>query len=195
MACGPAGDVVDTPSTGGYLDPGAVAEAYAALSVDEKRKLLAVEARLRRGTSLGPGELFWEALTRALLGQRRCPQDVVFTAFLIETMRSVASHDRERLKRTASLDEVSEADVARGVSSGESPHTPEEEMMAAETVRAIHAHFDGDEEARLLLLGWGADLRGKDLRELVGVDQAGLDYIIKRVRRTMGRLYPQGWQP
>jgi hypothetical protein len=194
MACGPEGDIIGTPSTSSHLDPEAVAEAYAALSVDEKRKLLAIETRMRGGTSFGPGEIFREALTRALLGKRRCPSDVVFTAFLIETMRSIASHDRKRPRRTASLDETSEADVVRSVSSGGSPRTPEEEMMAAEIVRAIHAHFDGDEEARLLLLGWGADLRGKDLREFVGVDQAGLDYLIKRVRRTMGRLYPQGWQ-
>src|SRR3954465_13052808 len=103
MARGPEGDIIDTPSISSHLDPEAVAEAYAALSVDAKRKLLTVETRMRGGTSFGPGEIFREALTRALLGQRRCPRDIVFTAFLIETMRSIASHDRERLRRTASL--------------------------------------------------------------------------------------------
>jgi hypothetical protein len=60
--------------------------------------------------------------------------------------------------------------------------------------RLIHAHFDGDEKAGMLLLGWGADLKGKDLREFVGEDQPGLDYLIKRVRRSMNRLYPNGFR-
>jgi len=193
MACGTEGDELDAPSKDEHLEPEAISEAYAVLSKDEKLKLLAIDGRLRGGTSYGRGELLREALTRALLGRRRCPVTVPFMAFMIETMRSVASHDRDRLKRESSFDGLDEAEIERGVLTGAKPATPEEQAMNSQKVEAIHAHFDGDEQAGLLLLGWAADMRGKDLREFIGVDQAELDYLIKRVRRAVVRLYPEGF--
>ena len=63
-----------------------------------------------------------------------------------------------------------------------------------DTVNAIHDCFDGDEEAQMVVLGWSEGYRGAELREFVGVDQAGLDYAIKRIRRTMTKRYPDGWK-
>ncbi|MFY9294889.1 MAG: hypothetical protein WAP03_30030 [Methylorubrum rhodinum] len=193
MAAGPDVEAVEAPPDDDYHEPEAINGAYAALSADAKLKLLSVETWMRGGTSFEQGELFREALTRAQKGKRNWRKGFVFEAFIIGTMRSVASHDRTRLKRAVSFDDVDEAEIEKGVSSGGSPRTPEEEVMSAQTVQAIHAHFEGDEQACSLLLGWGADFRGKDLRDFVGVDQAGLDYLIKRVRRTMARLYPKGF--
>lgn len=177
-----------------HLDPAETLAAFQALSADEKLKLGAIEARLRGGTAYEATELLRESLTRALLGRRRCPRDVPFMAFIITTMRSVASHDRERRARNETFADGGETATAPSATAGARPATPEETMMSDEIVRAIHAHFDGDEKAGLLLLGWGADLRGKDLREFVGEDQSGLDYLIKRVRRTMIGLYPNGFR-
>jgi hypothetical protein len=37
------------------------------------------------------------------------------------------------------------------------------------------------------------ELEGKELRELLGVDQAGLDYAKKRIFRALRKLFPRGW--
>ena len=195
MADGPEGAPEDEAlSAVVHLDPDETLAAFQALSADEKLKLAAVEARLTSGTAYEPTELLRESLTRALLGRRRCPRDVPFMAFMIETMRSVAFHDRQRRARNETFENDGENAPAPSAMSGARPPTPEETMMSDETVRTIQAHFEGDEKAGMLLLGWGAELRGRDLREFVGEDQPGLDYLIKRVRRTMIGLYPNGFQ-
>ena len=68
------------------------------------------------------------------------------------------------------------------------------EQEAGDTVSVIHGSFAGDEQAQMLVLGWSEGYRGKELRELLGVDQAALDYVIKRVRRAMMKRYPHGWK-
>ena len=40
----------------------------------------------------------------------------------------------------------------------------------------------------MLVRRWSEGCRGKELRELVGVDQAALDYEVKRVRRDVEAL-------
>ena len=72
---------------------------------------------------------------------------------------------------------------------------PEQLLLSQEAVAVIQRHFDGDERAQMVLLGWTGDLRGQDLREFVGVDQAELDYVIKRIRRLMKKNYPAGCIP
>ena len=188
-----SGEDASTTAEGGFHDPDSIVDAYGALGGDEKRKLLNVEGLLRGGTSFGDGELFREALTRAILGERRWPEYVALIAFLIMTMRSIASHERARLGKLVSIDDLMEGEIEKGVSSGGSPPTPEEQVMSAETVSTIHSHFEDDEQALLLLMGWGDGLRGKELREFVGMDQDDLDYLSKRVRRTLRRAYPNGW--
>ena len=31
------------------------------------------------------------------------------------------------------------------------------------------------------------------MRDAVGIDQAGFDYIMKRIRKVMRKRYPKGW--
>ena len=44
----------------------------------------------------------------------------------------------------------------------------------------LDLHDKGDERIQLVLLGWDEGMRGKQLREFVGVTPTELDYIIKR---------------
>ena len=66
------------------------------------------------------------------------------------------------------------------------PQTPSRSSSSRsreDTVGAIHGCFEGDEQAQMVVLGWSEGYRGKELRDFVGVDQAALDYAIKRIRR------------
>lgn len=193
------------PSTDDPLSVGEFSAALDDLSEDDKIKLAAIEKRFLGGTDFQWGELFHEAVCRALLGERHCPKRVPVMAFLIETMRSIAGHSRARAQKFVSLD--TESDVLEGTRgklldtlTAEGQLNPEECLIAQDEAESddilsiMQAHFDGDEECQLLLLGWAEGLRGKELRDFLKVDQARLDYLGKKVRRTLDKHYPNGWQ-
>ena len=69
------------------------------LSPENRLKLYEIERIALRGTDLSPGDLLHEALCAAIMGDRKCPRDVPFMAFIVQTMRSIASHHREKRRR------------------------------------------------------------------------------------------------
>jgi hypothetical protein len=194
-----------------YLSAAEVMAAYNALSDDDKIRLIAIERRYLGGTShqcVGENNqsksLFNEALYRTLIGERHCPRNLSLVAFLAKTMQSISFHDREGQKRLVSLDaegdHAEEGYKAPDEIVSEDQLDPEECLLEKEKrlkeysiVSAIRAHFKDDEECQLLFLGWEEGIRGKELRDLVGFDQKGLDYLIKRIRRDNNKLYPKGW--
>lgn len=182
-----------------YLSGAEIGAAFDGLLPDDKLKLSAIEAIKRRGTGLGAGELVHEAVCRALMGSRNCPRGIPFMAFLVETMRSIAYHERKKYRRSAPLTAVPHSGGAAEGSQADPPATdpsPEDLLIENEdaaAVQAIHDHFEDDPDAQLLLMGWADKLRGKALREATSLDQAALDYAAKRIRIRMRKLYPHGW--
>jgi hypothetical protein len=180
-----------------HLDSEEMVAALNALSASDKLKLRAIEKVYLSGTGFSPKELLHEAMCRGIFNARKCPRDVPVMAFVVQTMRSIANHDREERHRETTDGSPHEmADEVMPVMFSSSPATPEEIILDREStdmVGGILSCFDGDEEAQMVILGWSGDRRGKELREFVGVDQAALDYAIKRIRRTMMKRYPNGW--
>lgn len=181
---------IQDPPEREYLRAEEIGPAFDGLSRDDKQKLHAIEAIRRRGTGFGKGELLRESLCRALDGERKCPRDVPLMAFLAMTMKSIASHAREQDKRVVAVADPPEP----GASDPPLASSPEDDVIAASVLRNIEAHLENDDEARLVLMGWGEGLRGKALREAIGLDQAGLDYAAKRIRAIARKLYPDGWK-
>jgi DNA-directed RNA polymerase specialized sigma24 family protein len=184
---------VNPVSEGDFLGAEDLTAAFEALSPDDKLKLAAIETIKRGGTRFGRGELVHEAVCRALTGDRNCPRDVPFMAFLVETMRSISHHDREQRRRTKSL--VGEASTdGDAVSPAISP-SPEDDLMekqSAAAVQAMHQIFDDDPDAQIVLLGMQDELRGAALRDATGLEQGQVDYAIRRIRKKMRKIYPEG---
>jgi DNA-directed RNA polymerase specialized sigma24 family protein len=183
-----------------HLETDEVGAAFDGLSPDDKLKVGAIEADQLGGTGFCKGDLVHEAVCRALTGRRKCPRDVAFMAFLVETMKSIASHAREKHRRVViAADPPETANAAlSGAADPVSAPSPEDDLVArqeAAAVQKIYGHFEDDDEAALVLMGWADGLRGKALREATGLDQTGLDYAIKRIRSRMRKLYPNGWMP
>jgi DNA-directed RNA polymerase specialized sigma24 family protein len=187
----------ESATSDGFLDSEDISEAFDSLSPENRLKLYEIERIALRRTDLSPGDLLHEALSAAIMGDRTCPRDVPFMAFIIQTMRSIASHHREKRRREpADGGAAQEAQEARPVFSTVTSD-PEQMLIEREsedTVVAIHDCFEGDEQAQMVVLGWSEGYRGKELRDFVGVDQTALDYAIKRIRRTMTKRYPNGWK-
>jgi DNA-directed RNA polymerase specialized sigma24 family protein len=182
----------DAP-TRDHLRADEIGPAFDGLSRDDKLKLYAVEAHLLGGTGLGKGDLLREAVCRALDGERKCPRDIAFMAFLVMTMKSIAFHARIKRRRTVVAGDPSDPAHADPLDPPFTP-SPEDGAIAASVLRALYAHFENDEEATLVLMGWAEDLHGKELREATDLDQTRLDYAIKRIRTGARKLYPDGWK-
>jgi DNA-directed RNA polymerase specialized sigma24 family protein len=198
LAMSQTGQIGSEPVTSeGFLDSEDISEAFGSLSPENRLKLYAIERVALRGTDLSPGDLLHEALCAAIMGDRKCPRHVPFMAFIVQTMRSIASHHREERRREpADGGAAQEAREARPVFSA-TASDPEQMLIERESedmVGAIQDCFEGDEQAQMVVLGWSEGYRGKELRDFVGVDQAALDYAIKRIRRTMTKRYPNGWK-
>ena len=89
---------VGTP-TSGFLDSEEVVAALGSLTAQDKLKLHNIEKVYLRGTDLSPKDLLHEALCAVIMGDRKCPRAVSPMAFIVQTMRSIASHKRARHRR------------------------------------------------------------------------------------------------
>jgi hypothetical protein len=171
-----------------------VLEKLDSLSADDKRRLRLIERRRRGGTDFQENELYSEAVCQALVRERKCPKDEFFVAFLAQSMRSIASHRREALARTESLTEEGEVGAAERqvVSDGLDPEAALVERQSEDAIKIIYDALEGDEEAQLAVIAISGPNKGKALRDEIGVDQAGYDYIMKRIRRILAKKLPNG---
>lgn len=184
------------------LSPEEVSDAINALSPDDRLKLTVIERPLLGGTSLRRHDLLNEAVCRALLGTRKCPGDVAVMAFLIQTMRSIASHERERQKRIVQSADIENSSAPVTIGAGElaSAPSPEEQVIEMETAAAaitmeeIMGVLVGDHEAARVLEGMSLEKKGRELREFAGLDQYKLDYAKARIKKAFLGRYPEGWR-
>jgi hypothetical protein len=182
-----------------FLDPKEIDAALDALSREDRLRLHAAEAKYRRGTRFDPGKLFEEVCDRAKDGRRRCPKDVRFMAFLIMTMRSIASQDRTQHRKTLQLVPRHEESVAP--SDLPAYQTPEDRLieqqeadMMKRMVMRVYDRLSDKPEAQHVIQEWVDGLKGSEVRDAIGLTQAKYDYAMKCIRALMKRLYP-GWKP
>lgn len=173
-----------------------VLEKLDSMSADDKRRLRLIERRRRGGTDFGESELYSEAVCQAIVGERRCPKDESFIAFLAQSMRSIASHRREALARTESLTEKDEGGGAERqvASDGLDPEALLIEKQSENLIGTIYGALEGDEQAQLAVIAISGPNKGKALRDEIGVDQAGYDYIMRRIRKTLGKKFQGGFR-
>jgi DNA-directed RNA polymerase specialized sigma24 family protein len=181
-----------------------VVAAIAGLSALDLARLDRLELRHLGGTDLKEGDLLHEAICSALVGKKKCPRTTPFIAFVAWSMRNIAGRQRRRLRRqvpigggTARDDDEhddDEFDIPDGSADAEEQLLrAENDQRAAEIWAVLEPHYRDDEQMQLVMLGWEESMRGKELREFVGVTQDRLDYLAKKIRRIAARLYPKGW--
>jgi DNA-directed RNA polymerase specialized sigma24 family protein len=188
------------PPDGEDLTHDEVVAAVDGLSPLDRGRLDGIERRHLDGTDFKEGDLLHAAICSALLGNKKCPRATAFIAFLVQSMRNIAGRRRKELLRQVPIVRGAEAD-GDGIDIKDEGLDPEDELIraeeekrAAEIWAVLEPLYAPDEQIQLVLLGWEEGIRGKKLRELVGVTQAQLDYIIKRIRRLAAKHYPRGWR-
>jgi DNA-directed RNA polymerase specialized sigma24 family protein len=186
----------DVQAPGKHLSPEEVLEKLESLSADDKLRLRLLERRRLGGTDLKEGELYHETVCLVLLGDRRCPCGESIVAFVAQTMRSIASHRRTKLKRFEPMTGTDHDGVPVELQAASDDHNPERSLIEQEDtdiVSAIYECLEGDDEAQLVIMEIVAGKKGKELRDGLGIDQPTYDYAMRRIKKAVTRKYPKGW--
>jgi DNA-directed RNA polymerase specialized sigma24 family protein len=200
-------DVTEPPMTdlappdAEHLGYDEVLAAVDALSALDQARLDRLELRHLEGTDYAEGDLLHAAVCSAILGKKKCPRTTRFIAFLAQSMRNIAGRQRKKLRRQVPLSDGSAQDDGDEEFELEDDKPDAEQAViqvqndrrAAEVWTVLEPHYRVDEQIQLLLLGMEENMRGKELREFVGVTQDQLDYIVKRIRRISAKHFSKGW--
>ena len=189
------------PPDAEHLGYDEVVAAIDALTALDRVRLDWLELRHLGGTDFAEGDLLHDAVCSALLEGKKCPRKTPFIAFLTQSMRNIAGRRRKHLRRQVPIaggakkeDDADEFDIRDDApTSEEQVIRAENDERAAEVWATLEPHYRDDEQLQLVLLGWEESMRGKELREFVGVTQDRLDYLVKRIRRIAAKHYPKGW--
>lgn len=151
-----------------------------------------------RGLGLGVNaeDLLQEAITRTIEGRRRWKREISFVKHLIETMRSISSHERERFRKAKVKSPVRELEGDEsGLSSPLSWRAPDSEVIAAacQQKTAIFERFAEDPTAEQVLDGLQAEMTGPEIQEVLEISQREYETVMTRIRRSIDRK--GGWRP
>lgn len=142
-------------------------------------------ARLRAaGTTWSWEDLLHEAMARGLEGTRRWPKCVPLSAFLAQTMRSIAYDER----CTGEV-EVSETDLSAGdhatMLRTSGLVTPDRQLAAKQRLFQVEALFDGDEVALSVLVAMAESESPEFIRAELGLTPTQYATVLRRIRRKL----------
>lgn len=175
-----------------YLSADEVRTFVRALARDcaELRRLYAVGQTLSLRSRAGPTDghdLLHEAIKRALSGDRRCPREVPFAAFLVETMRSLASAEAQKQVRHLSpRSDVGAVPLPAQVVDADAA------LDDARKLRAVHALFEDAPIALKVVEGIAEGKSGEELRASVGLDRTTYQTVRTFIRRRLQSRFPRG---
>lgn len=152
-----------------------------------------IGGRYAKRCPMDADDLLNEAITGSLSGVRRCPRNVGLTAFLAQTMRSIAFNEKRKAKQ-AHLQEPVDNDAANDplLSLPDEGPTILEIVEAKSELEAIVALFDQDDDVKLLLMGLEDGCEPDEICGIFGWDRKTYSTIRKRLRRGVDKHFPEG---
>jgi DNA-directed RNA polymerase specialized sigma24 family protein len=157
------------------------------------------QATLRHGAALfcfmygfdSPDDLLQEALTRAVELRRKCPKGLPMVPFLWRAMSSIADAAAKATRRSRidvfAEPEDAEEDEEPGPAAVEL-RDPARLAAARDALRKVEDLFKDDVDVAVLIEELAKGLRGEELRQSLGVTDAELDTIRKRMHRKCREL-------
>lgn len=151
--------------------------------------------RYARRCPMDADDLLNEAITESLTGDRRCPRNVVLTAFLAQTMRSIAFNEKRKAKQ-APIQEPVDNDAANDplLSLPNEGPTILETVEAKSELEALFALFDQDGDVKMLLMGLQDGCEPDEICGITGWDRKTYSTVRKRLRRGVDKHFPEGRQ-
>lgn len=132
-----------------------------------------------------------EAVARILSGSRRWPLHVPLPVFIVEVMRSIASDSnphrnisvQQRTNRAA--DDPTEPVNSPLSNIAGTDSSPEDQVMAAETLEEIEALFKDDANALMVVMGKADGLSPMEIQEVSGMSTLEYESACRQVRRKL----------
>lgn len=153
---------------------------------------------MAHNTGFEPEDLFQEAVRRALEegGGRKCPRDVLPAVFVGNAMRSIASAERKKWKRTQPTGKVNDGELDPIDNTPDSSPSPEEIVIAnlecEQLIARIEAIFEGDPKAMAVFIGGTDGWSPAEIREMEPMSEKEYLAARKRVRRAFSSHFPEG---
>ncbi|MFM0258074.1 hypothetical protein [Paraburkholderia sediminicola] len=137
-------------------------------------------------------DLLQEALTRALAGKRRCPRSVPVMVFLINAMRShqdaiLRARGRDVLAQAITVDPDDEAHASL-LDQQQDKATPDEILLANQTVAAIDEMFSDHEMAQMVMMGQADGLTPHEIQTITGLGPVQYASVLRLIRRRLDKL-------
>jgi hypothetical protein len=177
-----------------YYDADDAIAAFDALSPKDRDNLARI-ARFVAGTSGFPSadDLINEAYVRIAEGRRRWPRAHDFLPFVAGVMKSLRSDsvfvtDERKVVRLDQGFAIVTSDDLQMVAANDDDGGLARKAIIEDSISKLEAHFAGDDEMLLLLMGIQEGLIGKDLEEAVGVDVKRLAALRTRLNRKVENL-------
>ncbi len=189
------GTMVKLDVNGGFLSENEVRDALEALSSADHLRLGLAAQRLCAGTGLTGADLLNEAVCRLLAGDRSCKRTLPIVVLLYGAMRSIAWSSRAGARADP---------IALGATGTDAlvdllqPGRTVETLLVDQAdykqrLAALERLFADDEEAFLVVMADADGTPATQVREQLGLTEAGFATVRKRIRRAINRAYPGGW--
>ena len=138
-------------------------------------------------------DLLHEAIVRMLEGKRPWPRDVPLIAFLLETMRSIASdHWRRQEAAVVVPESEAHANLERGVSAVaiavDKSTDPEASATAADALARIEEMFKGDDDALAVIDGMVSGNSPGEIQKENTMNETRYATTKRRIRRGLNRF-------
>ncbi|VVD78313.1 hypothetical protein PCO31110_00994 [Pandoraea communis] len=144
------------------------------------------------GLALEGKDLLQETLTRALAGKRRCPRSVPVMVFLVNAMRShqdaiLKARGRDVLAQAVIVDADDEAQAQLLVHQHDKA-TPDEILLANQTLVAIDKMFGDHKMAQVVLSGQADGLTPHEIQSMTGLGPVQYASVLRLIRRRLDKL-------
>lgn len=150
-------------------------------------------------------DLLQEAIVRTLDGRRTWNRSAVdFIGHLIGVMRSIASEWVESLEAERHEEPLLESELVgnpdgTAVNPFQSAILPapgfEKTLEAKDSVSAIRDFFRDDPEVLEIMEGLAAELKGPEICEILGITRTAYETVMRRLRRGLPKIFPEGIYP
>ncbi|WP_165190800.1 sigma-70 family RNA polymerase sigma factor [Caulobacter soli] len=170
-------------------------DALDQLNDEDVERLVAKAGAYALGTGVEPVDLLHDAITAALDGTRSWPRSIMLEAFLVMSMKSIASNLRRKARRTTPVDMSSES---HGVQEAQQRFVFESEDQALSGIRCkaliekVHDLFSDDEQALAVVLGRFDELSVQEICDFGNFDRKAYETVSKRVQRKLGEAVRGG---
>jgi len=194
------GEPMEQNSESDSLSPEEFKQQLDKLSVTDVSKIMAVaKVKHVNGTGMEFEDLLIESIARVLKGSRKVPRNVPIVAYLIQTIRSIASSERKKQRKVTKDNNVTmiswerEPDEVANISSPTlSPEQSMEETEASQyyerKINELHDALIGNPNALVVLQGKIDGLSPKEIKEKSNMPPNTYDAARKKVDRALLRL-------